>query len=241
MVINVIVISGPSGSGKSTLLKKLFDEHPGTFAFSVSHTTRSPRPGEKDGVDYYFVSREDMEAAIRRGEFLEYAEFGGNLYGTSLMAIKNVQKTNKICILDLELKGVKSVMKTNLQARFVLIKPPSLDVLEQRLRDRGTETTQSLSRRLERAARDIEEASVQQLFDCIIVNDDLQVAYAQLTEFLKQVFAVDCKFTPWLNLYPYLYSLENHLNTCSYLPYFNILCICLLPEDFRNHLTSDSL
>lgn len=177
-VFQPIVVSGPSGGGKSTILKKLFENFPNSFAFSVSHTTRKPRPGEVEGKDYYFVEKEQMEKAIANTEFLEYAEFGGNFYGTSRKAIKDVQATGKICILDLEIQGVRSIKKTDLNARYVYVKPPSVEALEQRLRGRMTETEESLLKRLNQAKIDMEAIEKEpHLFDHVVVNDDLDRAY----------------------------------------------------------------
>lgn len=101
--IALIVISGPSGCGKSTLLKRLFQEYPQKFGFSVSHTTRGPRPGEANGQHYHFTQREEMLEAISKGDFIEFNEFAGNLYGTSKAAVKNVFGQGKQCILDIDL------------------------------------------------------------------------------------------------------------------------------------------
>merc|ERR1711939_1091164 len=121
-----IVFSGPSGTGKSTLIKRLFADHPDLFGFSVSHTTRKPRPGEEEGVHYHFVSKEDMEAKIARNEFVEYAHVHTNIYGTSKESVRNVQAKNKVCILDIDTQGAKSVKADkDFEARFIFISPPS--------------------------------------------------------------------------------------------------------------------
>uniref|UniRef100_A0A915JDX8 guanylate kinase n=1 Tax=Romanomermis culicivorax TaxID=13658 RepID=A0A915JDX8_ROMCU len=176
-----VVISGPSGGGKSTLLKKLFDAYSNAFAFCVSHTTRKPRPGEVNGKDYYFVDRDTMLKSIENNEFLEYAEFGGNLYGTSKKAVQDIQSFGKICILDVELQGVRSIKKANIEARYVYIKPPSVAELEKRLRSRGTETEDSVSKRLNQARIDMEAIEKEPtLFDYVVVNDNLDDAYKEL-------------------------------------------------------------
>ncbi|CAJ0596333.1 unnamed protein product [Cylicocyclus nassatus] len=175
-----IVLSGPSGGGKSTILNRAMKEYPNSFAFSVSHTTRKPRQGEEHGVHYWFVNADDMQRMIENGEFLEYATFGGNTYGTSKKAVKDVESTGKICVLDIELQGVLNIKKSNLNARFILIRPPSLEILEKRLRDRGTEKEEDIEKRLKHAREDL-KASEQNpdLFDLVIVNDDLETAYKQ--------------------------------------------------------------
>lgn len=99
-----VVVSGPSGAGKSTLLKKLFAAHPGRFGFSVSHTTRNPRAGEENGREYHFVTRDDFKSLVADNGFIEHAEFGGNFYGTSIQAVKDIATKGQICILDIEME-----------------------------------------------------------------------------------------------------------------------------------------
>jgi guanylate kinase len=99
-----IVISGPSGAGKSTLLKRLFAEYPDRFGFSISHTTRGPRAGEENGREYHFVSREDFQKLVEQNGFIEHAQFGSNLYGTSVQAVKDVRERGRVCILDIEME-----------------------------------------------------------------------------------------------------------------------------------------
>ncbi|XP_075710868.1 guanylate kinase-like [Rhinoderma darwinii] len=151
-----VVLSGPSGAGKSTFLKRLLKEYEGVFGFSVSHTTRSPRSGETNGKDYHFVPREEMQRGIANGEFIENAVFSGNMYGTSKAA---VQARNQICILDIDMQGVKSIKKTDLNPLYISIQPPSVQILEKRLRDRNTESEESLQKRLQAAIDDIEMGS----------------------------------------------------------------------------------
>ncbi|XP_063125060.1 guanylate kinase isoform X3 [Rattus norvegicus] len=196
-----VVLSGPSGAGKSTLLKKLFQEHGSVFGFSVSHTTRNPRPGEEDGKDYYFVTREMMQRDIAAGDFIEHAEFSGNLYGTrsllgstgllpfpapSKEAVRAVQAMNRICVLDVDLQGVRSIKKTDLHPIYISVQPPSMDVLEQRLRQRNTETEESLAKRLAAAQADMESSKEPGLFDLVIVNDNLDEAYVTLKQALSE-------------------------------------------------------
>ncbi|ORX60819.1 guanylate kinase [Piromyces finnis] len=183
-----LVISGPSGSGKSTLFKKLYEKYPGKFGFSISHTTRQPREGEKDGVSYYFVTREEFLKLIDENAFIEHAEFSGNMYGTSLKAVRSVGSSGKICVLDIDQQGVRSVKKTDLNPIFVFIKPPSLEILEKRLRDRNTETEESLQKRLGAAKAELEYGETPGVHDIIIVNDDLEKAFANLEEFLKSKY-----------------------------------------------------
>ncbi|XP_068951965.1 guanylate kinase isoform X5 [Petaurus breviceps papuanus] len=181
-----VVLSGPSGAGKSTLLKKLLQEYGNIFGFSVSHTTRSPRPGEENGKDYHFVTREEMQREIDAGEFIEHAEFSGNMYGTSKAAVQAVQAMNQICLLDIDLQGVRNIKKTELHPIYISIQAPSLDILEKRLRDRKTETEESLQKRLAAAAADMESSKEPDLFDLIIINDDLDEAYLMLRKVLAE-------------------------------------------------------
>ncbi|XP_076828468.1 guanylate kinase isoform X1 [Brachyhypopomus gauderio] len=175
-----VVLTGPSGAGKSTLLKRLLQEFDGVFGFSVSHTTRKPRPGEQDGKDYHYVSREVMQASINQGEFIESAEFSGNMYGTSKAAVQEVQSQNLICVLDVDMQGVKSIKRTELNPIYISIQPPSMEVLEQRLRERKTESVESLQKRLQAARVDMEISKEPGLFDVVIINDHLEDAYEKL-------------------------------------------------------------
>lgn len=179
-----VVVCGPSGSGKSTLLNRLFEEFPNTFGFSVSHTTRKPRPGEEDGVHYNFVTREEMEKAIANGEFIESATFSGNMYGTSKEAVRKVQSAGKVCILDIEPQGVEQVKKTDLNPILIYNNPPSLEALEQRLRKRNTETEETLKKRLDAAVSEIAYGLTPGNFQKIIHNIDIDVAYQEFRDFI---------------------------------------------------------
>ncbi|XP_041475507.1 guanylate kinase-like isoform X2 [Lytechinus variegatus] len=181
------VFCGPSGSGKSTLIKQLMDEHKDTFGFSVSHTTRNPRPGEQDGVHYHYTTREKMELAISNGEFLEHAQFSGNMYGTSKRAVQDVLATKRICILDIDVQGVKSIKKTDLKPIYIFVKPPSIEVLEERLRGRKTDSEEAIQKRLATAIKELEyideETSANATF--VVVNDDREVAYEKIKGILS--------------------------------------------------------
>ncbi|KAI5964098.1 GUK1 [Candida pseudojiufengensis] len=178
-----IVISGPSGTGKSTLLKKLFAEYPGKFGFSVSNTTRKPREGETNGKDYHFVTVDEFKDLINNNKFIEWAQFSGNYYGTTIKAVKDVSDTGKICLLDIDMQGVKSVKNTDLNAKYLFISPPSIEELRQRLEGRGTETKESLEKRLAAANSEMEYANTG-AHDLIIVNDNLDKAYAEFKKFI---------------------------------------------------------
>lgn len=179
-----IVISGPSGVGKGTLYKMLMERHPTTFATTVSHTTRSPRPGEQPNVDYYYVPMQEFEDLIAQGGFVEHAKFGGNRYGTSRRTIKEIGETGRVAVLDIEMEGVKQMKATTLNARYIFIAPPSFSALESRLRGRGTEKEESIQKRLEQAKNEIEYSKTEGVHDIVIVNDDLDEAYAKLEKYI---------------------------------------------------------
>jgi guanylate kinase len=189
-----IVFCGPSGSGKSTLIKRLMDEFPEHFAFSVSHTTRAPRQGEMNGREYHFVTREEMKKAIENGEFLEYAEFSGNIYGTSKKAVESVLASGRICTLDIDIQGVINLKKTDLNPIYCFIKPPCMNTLEERLKNRGTETEESLRKRLDTAKRELEYVENEKdAFDYIIENKDVNDTYLKLKELLSNQIALISK------------------------------------------------
>ncbi|KAE8453060.1 hypothetical protein EG329_012247 [Mollisiaceae sp. DMI_Dod_QoI] len=179
-----VVISGPSGVGKGTLYKLLLDRHPSLFATSVSHTTRSPRPGEQEGVDYYYISMGEFEKMISEDSFVENAKFGDNRYGTSKMTIENLTKSGRVVVLDIEMEGVKQIKKSSIEARFVFISPPSMSILESRLRGRGTEKEESIQKRLAQAENEMSYSKTPNAHDLIIVNDDLEKAYQELESFI---------------------------------------------------------
>lgn len=181
-----IVICGPSGSGKSTLLKRLLAENKDKLAFTISHTTRKPRKGEQNGREYYFISREEMERMITNNEFIEHTEFSDNYYGTSKKAVADALKTGKLFILEVDIEGVKALSNLEeFKPVFIFIKPPSKQLLIERLSQRGTESVEALKRRLERSDEEMkfaESGAVQ--FDLVLVNDDLEETYENLKNFL---------------------------------------------------------
>ncbi|KAJ7972231.1 Guanylate kinase [Quillaja saponaria] len=186
-----IVISGPSGVGKGTLISMLMKEFPSMFGFSVSHTTRSPRNMEKDGVHYHFTDRGVMEKEIKDGKFLEFASVHGNLYGTSVEAVELVADAGKRCILDIDVQGARSVRASSLEAIFIFVSPPSMEELEKRLRARGTETEEQILKRLRNAEAEIEQGESSGIFDFILYNDKLEECY----ENLKKLLGLDANIT----------------------------------------------
>jgi guanylate kinase len=174
----LIVFTGPSGVGKGTLLRSLRHRYP-ALKLSVSATTRSPRPGEVDGRDYFFVSRDEFEHMIERGDLLEWAEFAGNCYGTPKAAVAKDIEAGQWIILEIELEGARQVRETFPGALQLFVLPPSIEELENRIRLRGTDADEAIERRLQRALVEIAAASE---FDQQIVNDDLEVALQQLED-----------------------------------------------------------
>ncbi|KAG9103550.1 hypothetical protein FRC06_010035 [Ceratobasidium sp. 370] len=185
-----IVLCGPSGAGKSTLIKKLQDEFPGQYNFSVSrkfffpcsfHTTRAPRPGEVDGKAYHFVTKDAFLDLVKQGGFAEYTTSYDTLYGTSIRAIKEASAGGACCLLDVDTVGVANIKRehSHLGCLFIFISPPSLSSLGDRLRKRGTENEATIVKRLAKAKSEMEYAA-SGMFDVIIVNDDIGRAYGLL-------------------------------------------------------------
>ena len=170
------VISGPSGVGKSTVLKALLESRPNLY-FSVSATTREPRPGEIDGVHYHFLSREQFQRWIDEDAFLEHAEFVGNLYGTPKLYVDKAMDQGRDVILDIEIQGAIQVCSKRPDTVRIFIAPPSWAELERRLIGRGTEDMEKVRRRLERGK---EEFAVARDFDYFVINDTVEDAVEEL-------------------------------------------------------------
>ncbi|PMB01081.1 guanylate kinase [Fischerella thermalis CCMEE 5268] len=168
----LIVLTGPSGVGKGTLMRSLLARHPELY-YSVSATTRSPRPGEIDGKDYYFISRSKFEQLVAAGEFLEWAEFAGNYYGTLREPVINQICSGKLVLLEIELEGARQIRRSFPEALSIFILPPSFSELEKRIRTRGQDSEEAIARRLRRAQDEINAADE---FDIQIVNDDFETA-----------------------------------------------------------------
>ena len=163
----MIVVSGPAGSGKGTVCSHLLKSD--SFAFSVSATTRAPRPGEQDGINYHFISRDDFLSRIEQGAMLEYTEYCGNFYGTPKKEAEDVLESGKNLILEIEVDGAKNVKEKYPEAILVLLLPPSFTVQEQRLRGRGTETEEKILSRLERTKEELEFSNA---YDYVVYNYD---------------------------------------------------------------------
>lgn len=176
--VRPVVVSGPSGAGKSTLIKRVMEEFPDTFAVSVSHTTRAPREGETPGVHYHYTDMETMKAAVARGEFIESAIFGKNMYGTSKKAVQDVASAGRVCILDIERQGCESIRAApDLDPLYIFVRPPSMAELERRLLARGSETTESLKARMDEAADAFEYGETPGKFNHVIFNEHVDTAY----------------------------------------------------------------
>lgn len=176
-----IILSAPSGAGKTSLAHALVDNMPDA-ALSISHTTRKMRPGERDGTDYYFVSREVFLTMIESGQFLEYAEVFDYLYGTSRDAVEQGLASGTHMILDIDWQGARMVRSTMADTVSVFILPPSRSVLESRLRGRGSDSEEVIARRMRDAAS---EASHYREYDFVIINDDFDASVLELRQILQ--------------------------------------------------------
>ncbi len=173
----LLIISSPSGAGKTTLTRRLLQEFP-EFRFSVSHTTRKPRPNEIDGRDYHFIGEDVFRRIVRDGGFAEWAEVHGNLYGTSVEEIRRAHEEGKNGVLfDVDYQGARQIKEKFPEAIGVFILPPSMEELRRRLDGRGSDDESSRRRRFEKAREEIEHYP---FFDYMIVNDDLERALAEL-------------------------------------------------------------
>ncbi len=173
----ILILSGPSGCGKSTLLKEVYN-HIDDYYFSISTTTRQPRVGEQNGVDYFFVTKEEFEKGIEAGEFLEYANVHGNYYGTSLKPIQKALEEKKLVIFDIDVQGhdlVREVLDSKVTSVFITT--PNLTELENRLTSRATDSQDVIEKRIKNAKEEIKSFDK---YDYFIINDDLQEAAKQL-------------------------------------------------------------
>lgn len=176
----LVVVSGPSGAGKGTVMGRLITG--GGYALSVSATTRSPREGEKDGINYFFKTRDEFEKMIADNEFLEYAEFCGNYYGTPAPYVQTMLDEGKNVILEIEVKGAFQVKERCPEAVLVFLAPPSIKELKSRLVGRGTETADVIEKRLARA---LEELDLIDNYDYVVVNDDIDEAVSDIRSIVR--------------------------------------------------------
>ncbi|MDD2896093.1 MAG: guanylate kinase [Aliarcobacter sp.] len=198
----ILILSGPSGCGKSTLLKEVYKDVD-DYYFSISTTTRAPRVGETNGVDYFFVTKEEFEKDIENGDFLEYAKVHDNYYGTSLKPINKALEEGKLVIFDIDVQGHEIVRnKLDSIVTSVFITTPSLEVLEARLNSRNTDSLEIIEKRIKNAKGEVEYF---QDYDYLIINDDLQIAAKQLvcianiTRIKSTLFEKNSIVSSWLN------------------------------------------
>ena len=177
----LFVLSGSSGVGKGTVLKGFLEKNP-NFMLSISCTTRSPRPGEIDGINYFFISKEEFKSCIDNNKFLEWAEFAGNFYGTKKKYINQCLAEGKDIILEIDTQGALQVKKQMPEAVLIFICPPSYEALENRLRGRHTEDEATIQKRLQQVKIELERA---EKFDYKIVNDNLDDAIKNLEDVIK--------------------------------------------------------
>ena len=179
----LFVISGSSGVGKGTVIKKFLEKHP-EIRLSISCTTRNPREGEKNGVNYFFLTREEFDKCIKDNEFLEWAEFSGNMYGTKKAYVEKCLTSGENLILEIDTKGALNVKSIMPEAVLIFIKPPSFEELEARLRGRHTETEEAIQKRLESTKLELENSKN---FDFHVVNDSIDNAVNELEKIIYQV------------------------------------------------------
>ena len=178
----LIVVSGFSGSGKGTLMKRLLSQYPDTYALSISATTRAPRKGEEHGREYFFISKDEFEKMIVKGELIEYARYVENYYGTPRAYVEQKLDEGKDVILESEIQGALKVKQAFPDTLLLFVTPPNAAELEKRLVGRGTETMDVIRSRLDRAC---EEAEGMDSYDYLIVNDELEACVSQMHEIIR--------------------------------------------------------
>ncbi len=178
----LIVLSGPSGVGKATVRKALFEMDDHNFTYSISMTTRKPREGEVDGVDYYFVSEEEFESRIKQGRFLEFARFVGNYYGTPMDEVEKMIADGDEVVLEIEVEGAMQVKAKMPDAVLIFIAPPTFNALKTRLLRRGTEPEEIIMERLSKAHRELTLAAG---YDYIVINDDVENAADRIKAIIR--------------------------------------------------------
>lgn len=184
----VLVVVGPSGVGKDTVMAKVVEKHKDKFIKAVTHTTRSIRPGEKEGVNYYYVSKEDFMKLNDEGGLIENNFYNNNFYGLSKKELAEGVKGDKILYAIIDINGAKAVHNLNIPANFVAILPPSEKTLEDRLKGRGTETPEVIQGRLNTAKTELKEIAGSKFFNIEVINDDLEKAVLDLEEKLKKEY-----------------------------------------------------
>lgn len=179
----LIILSGPSGVGKGTVRQELFEDESLNLAYSISMTTRHPRPNEKEGVDYFFVSEETFKENIEQGELLEYAQFVGNYYGTPKSHVEKLLNEGKNVVLEIEVQGALQVMEKCPHALTIFLVPPSFEELERRIRGRRTEAEEIVKERLDKARKEIETKDE---YKYVVENDDVLLAKEKIAKIIKE-------------------------------------------------------
>jgi len=175
------IISGPSGSGKSTILRSVLENMPDIY-FSVSATTRQPRPGEVHGEHYHFLSQAEFDQLVEADGLLEYAQYVGNSYGTPAEPIREKLEAGVDVLLDIEVQGAEQIKEKMPEAVAIFLSPPSLEILEERLRNRGTDSEEKIKHRLETARRELEQVA---RYDFLVVNDTIEQAVQEVQSIVK--------------------------------------------------------
>lgn len=178
----LIILSGPSGVGKGTVREELFKDDSLNLAYSISMTTRSPRPKEREGIDYFFVSKEVFERKIKNEELLEYAQFVGNYYGTPKEYVEQLLDEGKNVVLEIEVQGALQVMAKCQDALTIFLVPPSFEELERRIRGRRTESDEVVKERLEKARKEI---ATKDEYEYVVENDDVKLAKEKISQIIK--------------------------------------------------------
>lgn len=190
-----VIVAGPSGVGKSTVLSGLSEKLKGIYTYTISHTTRKPRPGEKDAEDYYFIDKDEFERKIEAKHFLEHANYAGNYYGTSLEELVRLRKGGKLCFLDIDMQGVLQVVdivdqdkernQKSIDPLLVLITPPSREVLVQRLSGRGDTDPEAMKKRLEIAEKELAYENAD-IWDMVVTNDVVDECVGKILHLIEE-------------------------------------------------------
>ena len=199
----IFVVSGPSGSGKSTLIREV-RQKVSDLGYSISHTSRPPRGQEKNGVEYHFVSKENFQKMIDNGDFVEWAEVYQDLYGTSVSSLRSQITVGLDVIMDIDVQGARNIKEYFKQAVLIYALPPSLEVLEKRLRERGTDDEKAIRKRLKKAAKEIKNCVS---YDYLLFNDELDQAVEELKSI---VVAERCRRSVRLPKVQTLFNLDPH-------------------------------
>ena len=184
----ILIIVGPSGVGKDTLMQKVFDKHPGFFKKGVTHTSRKMREGEKEGFNYYYVSKEEFLKLDSEGGLVEHNFYNGNYYGLSKMELEKGLHSDKILYAIIDINGANSVHNLKIPANFIGILPPNEEILEKRLRGRGTESDEVIKGRLDIAKAEVKKINESEFFNYKVINDNLDNAVLDIEEKLKTLY-----------------------------------------------------